>query len=113
MDCRALSFADETFDLVLDKGTLDALYNNVSDVAERKDVADTVEEVHRVLRKDGVFAVVSLAGAERRTHVSSSAPWSSVTLKEVPRDGQKAVFLYLAAKALAPPEASPAQNGEL
>ena len=51
MDCRNLSaFADGTFDLVLDKGTLDALYNNVSDVAERQDVVSTVREVQEKIQ---------------------------------------------------------------
>jgi RAT1-interacting protein len=56
MDCMALSFDADAFDVVLDKGTLDALFCGSNAMS---DVSKTLREVHRVLRPGGVFIDVT------------------------------------------------------
>lgn len=59
MDVQELKFEDKDFDIVLDKGTLDAvLCNNNS---EQK-VAKIIQECHRVLRDDGKYIVMTYSG---------------------------------------------------
>jgi ubiquinone/menaquinone biosynthesis C-methylase UbiE len=50
MNCMALAFEDNSFDAVLDKGTLDALFCGSVAMVH---VAKTLAEVHRVLRPGG------------------------------------------------------------
>lgn len=60
MDARALSFDAASFDLVVDKGTLDAICTG--DGADVRDnVARMLGEVSRVIAPGGLYAVVSLA----------------------------------------------------
>jgi ubiquinone/menaquinone biosynthesis C-methylase UbiE len=56
MDCTKLSYGNNTFDAVFDKGTLDTLmcYDNSAQITEK-----TVKEVARVLKPSGYFFLVS------------------------------------------------------
>jgi SAM-dependent methyltransferase len=70
MDCAEMRFLDESFDAVFDKGTMDALLccgsgGNL--------VADTVAEVHRVLRPGGHFFEVSYGEPSSRISVCCPA----------------------------------------
>lgn len=56
MDVRRLSYADGSFESVVDKATLDSLANN--DDAEA-DVAAMLREAHRVLMPGGAYALLS------------------------------------------------------
>ncbi len=63
MDVRALDFQGERFDLIVDKGTLDAiLCGDDSEVAAAK----SISEISRVLLPGGVFLMVSHAAPEYR-----------------------------------------------
>lgn len=56
MDCTKLSFENNTFDFVVDKGTIDALY--CCDDAEDK-IEKTVKEIERVLKSGGGYICIS------------------------------------------------------
>lgn len=64
MDMRSLSLPDASFDVVLDKGSLDAVWTDGGSVWDpsrtvRADVAATVKEILRVLRPGGRFLSIS------------------------------------------------------
>jgi SAM-dependent methyltransferase len=63
MDCTDMTFEDGIFDLVFDKGTLDALF--CGDEAMEK-VEQTLEEVYRVLRPNGLFFEITYGKPEFR-----------------------------------------------
>lgn len=67
MDMLAMSFDDGTFDCVLDKGTLDAIYSNTDDVTVSK-VSHMWDEVGRVLKMGGRYICITLA----QEHILSS-----------------------------------------
>lgn len=60
MDATKMSFDDAAFDLVVEKGTLDALYTGASHL-----VAPAVDEVWRVLRPGGRFWARPRGGPSR------------------------------------------------
>jgi len=60
MDVRDLAFENETFDVAIDKGTMDAMMTAKGDVWDPPqqvidDCTKEVDEALRVLRKGGVF----------------------------------------------------------
>ena len=64
MDVTDMSkYTDEQFDLVLDKSTLDAL--TCSD-DPYMNIAKMLQEVYRVLHKNGVYLVISYSTPENR-----------------------------------------------
>lgn len=69
MDALAMNFPSESFDVVFDKGLLDALAcSNFNKFASANDsaklVASYLREVKRVLRNDGCFLCISYDGPE-------------------------------------------------
>lgn len=60
MDMLVMSFSDGSFDCVLDKGTLDAIYSNTDDVTITK-VNRMWSEVARVLKVSGRYMCITLA----------------------------------------------------
>jgi SAM-dependent methyltransferase len=64
MDIRDLKFENESFDAVIDKGTMDALMCDRGDVWDPseeliKDVKGEVDEVERVLKVGGIFLYIT------------------------------------------------------
>ncbi|XP_055859084.1 eEF1A lysine and N-terminal methyltransferase homolog [Episyrphus balteatus] len=59
MDATSMSFADETFSVVFDKGTLDALMTDNSEEV-RKTVETYFKEILRTLRNGGRYICISL-----------------------------------------------------
>ena len=71
MDALKLDFKDSSFDLVVDKGTMDAiLFNSIS---KGEKMAD---EVFRVLKSGGSLVQVTEDPPERRLDVFNSKHWS-------------------------------------
>ncbi|KAH7815386.1 putative Endothelin-converting enzyme 2 B (Ece2B) [Monocercomonoides exilis] len=56
MDVKAMSFDDETFDLIIDKGTSDAILCGTDSYAQ---LSSMLKEVSRVLKKGGVYVVIT------------------------------------------------------
>lgn len=63
MDVTAMSYPDESFDMVLDKSTIDALLCSDSPMLL---VAKMIWEVYRVLKKGGTYFVVSYGAPKSR-----------------------------------------------
>jgi len=63
MDAKALEFPDSSFDLVLDKGTVDAISCSARSFA---DINQVNKEVSRVLKPGGYFVVISYGCPEMR-----------------------------------------------
>ena len=66
MDCTSLAFPDEVFDLVFDKGTLDALF--CGEQSEYR-VLSTLYEIERVLAPRGLFIEITYGEPKNRLNV--------------------------------------------
>ncbi|NXS94877.1 EFMT4 methyltransferase, partial [Jacana jacana] len=99
MDIRALTFPDATFDVVLEKGTLDVFMVEETDpwhVSPRAaaEMHRALAEVSRVLRPGGCFISITFAQPHfRKPHLAQeSFGWS---LRHVPcGDGDPSAFHY-------------------
>ena len=63
MDVRDLKFEQNTFDLIIDKSTIDALLCGDSSFIN---VALMLKEVQRVLKDDGIYMIISYGKPENR-----------------------------------------------
>jgi ubiquinone/menaquinone biosynthesis C-methylase UbiE len=63
MDCTKMSFPDASFDLVVDKGTIDALM--CGDNSDEK-IASTMKEIFRLLTNRGHFIVATFGSPSQR-----------------------------------------------
>lgn len=63
MDVRDLKYKDETFDLAIDKSTIDALLCGDHSFLN---VALMTKEVQRVLKTGGVYLIISYGQPENR-----------------------------------------------
>ncbi|CAI2178994.1 9705_t:CDS:2 [Funneliformis geosporum] len=80
MDVRDLIFQDESFDVVIDKGTMDALmcdegdvWNPKSEVVEK--VKKVVDEVVRILKVDGKFLYITFGQPHFRHRYLERSCW--------------------------------------
>ena len=94
-DCANLSFNDETFDYVFDKGALDAIY-----CGQRREysVPSTFREVTRVLKKGGYFILLSIGMFEANNQYLQLAPSNLKLCKKiefVPKEGTTKHFGYV------------------
>jgi len=64
-DAKNMEFADDTFDLVIDKGLLDAIACNL-DYSEPSDSVCVLKEMMRVLKPGKVLAIFSHSSLEIR-----------------------------------------------
>lgn len=65
MDCTQMNYDDNSFDLIIDKGTIDALACSDDD---EYNIRSTVSECMRVLRPGGIYMVISFGEESRRMH---------------------------------------------
>ena len=56
MDARSMTFDDGEFDVVIDKGMLDAIVCGNPSVSKAQEM---LSEIHRVLKKDGTYVCIS------------------------------------------------------
>lgn len=88
MDIRQLKFQDDTFDVAIDKGTMDAMMTSKGDVWDPpQDVIDNctreVSEVLRVLRKGkGIFLYLTFGQPHFRKRFLS-VPGTTLEIKEL------------------------------
>ena len=94
MDCSKLDFDDESFDLVVDKGTLDALYCSSS---SKEIVPKTLSEIRRVLKKNGFFIDISFGSPASRTQLTTFDSLVLVTVIEIsnPRCQSRLNYAYV------------------
>ncbi|CAM9137178.1 unnamed protein product [Scytosiphon promiscuus] len=104
-----LDFPDGTFDAIVDKGTLDALL-----CRSVEDAHLMVAEMHRILRKGGVYFQISAEDPDARLELlaecGSSAkggrvregrardPWSRSFFKELGEGAESGYFMYVLVK---------------
>jgi len=89
MDATKLSFSGESFELVLDKGTLDAILCG----AQQPVIHAMIEQIYRVLKCNGVYAVVSCnPPAKIASYVMSGDRRWLLQFRGV---GQRHSYLYL------------------
>jgi SAM-dependent methyltransferase len=100
MDLMAMTFVNSSFDFIVDKGTLDALYTG-----SRELVKNAMPEIYRVLRPNGLFASMSFGSPENRrllnaTNGNEDAPlgWASFSYQHMQRQDGQGYHLYLMRK---------------
>lgn len=72
-DVRALDFQTNTFDLIIDKGTLDSILCGENGVENSNRMTD---EIYRVLKPNGKLVEITYGSPETRVHYLSNAPWT-------------------------------------
>jgi len=68
MDATKMTFKDNSFDVVFDKGTLDALYTGSAEM-----VKNVIPEVYRVLRPGGIFVSVTFGAPRSRKDLNMTS----------------------------------------
>lgn len=66
MDVRKLNYEDESFDIIIDKSTLDCIM--CCESAEL-DVCKMTKECQRVLKTNGLYVIISFESSENRMFV--------------------------------------------
>ena len=69
MDCRKMTFPNNFFDYIFEKGTIDALYCSDS---SSNDIIQTLDEISRILKPEGYFISISFGSPESRAFLSSN-----------------------------------------
>jgi len=84
MDVRKLEFADGTFDVVIDKGTLDSV---LCGEGSTKNCAQMCKEVSRVLKPGGTYIVVSYGQPDYRLNYFDKPEynWNILPATSVPK----------------------------
>lgn len=100
MDVREMSYANNTFDMVIDKSTIDTLMCSENPILN---VAKMVEESYRVLKPGGIYFAVSFAEPFRRLeHLTREHVKFDIQTKTVKRkntEGDDLIhYLYICRK---------------
>jgi ubiquinone/menaquinone biosynthesis C-methylase UbiE len=108
MNALEMNFPDRIFDYVLDKGTADALFSGPDAQLENAKVQALFKEVHRVLREEGTFLLISGNDSNTLLPYLYEMDWS-VEMKPIHRVQSKraragefsklSIFLYVLRKA--------------
>ncbi|CAM9135514.1 unnamed protein product, partial [Choristocarpus tenellus] len=96
-DALNLPFPEASFDAAVDKGTIDALL-----CRSPEDAYNMAAEVHRVLRKGGIFLQVTAEDPDARlellTMQKKGMGWSRSVFREIGEGEQFSYFLYALVK---------------
>ncbi|TDH66641.1 hypothetical protein CCR75_009790 [Bremia lactucae] len=107
MNMCSLDFADETYDAVVDKGTMDSI---LCGEGSTTNVAKMCQEIHRVLKPNGLYFIVSYGAPENRLSYLENqelhwkvevhtVPKPIVSAVQVPEGDAKAVhYIYVCQK---------------
>lgn len=97
MDCTELECPSDEYDLVVDKGTLDALY--CSDHAQDV-VAKTLSEIRRVLKPGGMFIDISFGAPASRAQLTQTKDMTLLEVVEIPnpKNDTKINYAYVLKK---------------
>ena len=90
--CQSLPFADDTYDMIICKGTLDSILCSIG--ADLK-VKKMMNECQRVLNNNGVFIVVSHGNKlDRSVYFENREKewWSSVEVIDIPKRPGKGII---------------------
>ncbi|KAG9312858.1 S-adenosyl-L-methionine-dependent methyltransferase, partial [Chiua virens] len=104
MDVRNLLFEDASFDIAIDKGTMDAMMTSSTDVWDPpedviKDCTAEVSEVLRVLRPSGTFLYITFGQPHFRKRFLTG-PHSSGTRLEIKQLGESFhYYMYILRKS--------------
>lgn len=79
MDITKMEFPTESFDVIFDKGTLDAIYTG-----DASAVKTAVVEINRVLRTGGIFVSVTFGKPNSRKELNTTT-WSRVVTQGLAR----------------------------
>merc|ERR1712178_357302 len=97
MDATRMTFSDNSFDVVFDKGTLDAFYTGSPDL-----VPLTVAQIFRVLRPGGLFVSVTFGAPKARkalnfTDGTGESPpgWAGFQATQLKTDETRSVWINL------------------
>ena len=63
MDVRNMEYEDGSFDMVIDKATFDSV---ICGENSTKNIEKMLTEIHRVLKDDGVYVMVSYVSSDHR-----------------------------------------------
>ena len=94
MDCTDLSFKDDLFDVVLDKGTFDAIFCG-DDISSK--IFSSLSEIWRVLKKNGFFIEISFGNPEDRLNwfTKSDENWKIFDPIIITMNGVPNVYIYV------------------
>jgi SAM-dependent methyltransferase len=95
-DATAMQFENESFDVLLDKGTMDALYCSL-ELAEKKAlVRKMTKEYMRVLRPGGWLYIISFGQPETRLALlqGDGIEWAQVCTAQIKAEGKPVHHLY-------------------
>lgn len=96
MDCKNLSFGNETFDIVIDKSLLDTLLCGDSAYLN---VALMTKEVQRVLKVGGIYLMISYGQPDNRIeHLQWKHLWWDIEIKTINPGSNNPHFLFICIK---------------
>jgi SAM-dependent methyltransferase len=100
MDCTQLAFRSSLFDVVFDKGTLDALFCGADGLRK---AGLTLSEVHRVLRPGGLFFEITYGAPEYRLRAFNQVglAWEllePITVENAERDTVHWIYVFRKAR---------------
>eukprot|EP01121_Diplochlamys_sp_Union-15-3_P016364 TRINITY_DN5551_c0_g1_i2.p1 TRINITY_DN5551_c0_g1~~TRINITY_DN5551_c0_g1_i2.p1 ORF type:complete len:216 (+),score=28.18 TRINITY_DN5551_c0_g1_i2:69-650(+) len=95
MDCRSLEFSDNTFDGVIDKGTMDTIMCGDNSFVN---AAKMLNQIHRVLKPGGVFMEITYGAPETRVeHFENISGWT-LEKEILKKQSEGCHYLYILTK---------------
>lgn len=115
MDATAMTFPDSSFDLAVDKGTLDAMMHGKAHGSSVEASSAMIAEVWRTLRAGGVFILVSHNGHrfDVLNEAVSPSRWQEVEVRRCQLSAQATLINVLRAKFPGQPLAIVLKDPEL